>query len=203
MGLIERQTLTTGDVAKYCGVNFRTVIRWIKRGHLKAYQLPGRGDNRVEYGEFLEFLKKNRIAVPREFKNDRPKVLIVDDDPAMASSIRRALESAGFETMTASDGFHAGALIGTFAPDVMTLDIQMPHLSGIEVIRFVRDTEPLKQTKILVVSGLGHDHLKAAIQEGADDALEKPFMNEVLLEKIRILSGLQADARDRIRTAPV
>lgn len=195
MEVIERQTLTTGDVAKYCGVNFRTVIRWIKNGHLKAYQLPGRGDNRVEYDDFLEFLKRHHMTIPQEFKGGRPKALIVDDDERMVNSIRRALEAGGFETATAYDGFRAGVLIGTFLPDVMTLDMQMPHLSGLDVVRFVRGNDSLKDVKILVVSALSRDKLEEAIRAGADDVLEKPFSNEILLQKIRKLAGIAAETR--------
>jgi len=61
-----KQVLTTGEVAGYCGVNFRTVIRWIKRGYLTAFQLPGRGDNRVRVEDFVTFLEENRIPVPHE-----------------------------------------------------------------------------------------------------------------------------------------
>ncbi|MDO6805884.1 helix-turn-helix domain-containing protein, partial [Wenyingzhuangia sp. 1_MG-2023] len=56
-----KQVLTTGEVAKYCGVNFRTVIRWIERGHLEAYKLPGRGDNRVPVAGFVRFLQSNEM----------------------------------------------------------------------------------------------------------------------------------------------
>lgn len=184
----EKQTLTTGDVAKYCGVNFRTVIRWIKRGHLKAYQLPGRGDNRVEYGDFLEFLKEHRMAIPEELGNARKKVLVVDDDERMAASIRRTLEAKGFETATAYDGFRAGVLLGTFAPDVMTLDLEMPHMSGLDVIRFVRGSEAFRKVKILVVSALNRERLNEAVGEGADDALEKPFSTEELTDKVAKLA---------------
>ncbi|ASP40977.1 hypothetical protein CHH28_17240 [Bacterioplanes sanyensis] len=62
----EKQALTTGEVAKFCGVNFRTVIRWIERGHLQAYKLPGRGDNRIPVNGFVEFLKDNHMPVPDE-----------------------------------------------------------------------------------------------------------------------------------------
>jgi excisionase family DNA binding protein len=192
----EKQTLTTGDIAKYCGVNFRTVIRWIKRGHLKAFQLPGRGDNRVEHGDFLEFLKAHRMAIPEGFDGGgHVKVLVVDDDQRMATSIRRALEAAGFETTPAYDGFHAGALMGSFAPDVITLDLEMPNLSGIEVIRFVRDSEHFRKVKILVVSALGRENLAEAVREGADDALTKPFSNDELVEKVRRLSGTSNGVR--------
>jgi excisionase family DNA binding protein len=66
---VEKRTLTTGEIAQYCGVNFRTVIRWIKRGYLDAFQLPGRGDNRIEVEDFLVFLKKNNIPIPKEFRS--------------------------------------------------------------------------------------------------------------------------------------
>lgn len=64
----EKTCLTTGEAARFCGVNFRTVIRWIKRGHLRAYQLPGRGDNRIETKEFLAFLARNEMPVPEELR---------------------------------------------------------------------------------------------------------------------------------------
>ena len=61
-----KQALTTGEVAHYCGVNFRTVLRWIKRGYLNAYQLPGRGDHRIPVDGFLLFLEKHKIPVPED-----------------------------------------------------------------------------------------------------------------------------------------
>lgn len=62
------QSLTTGEVASFCDVNFRTVIRWIKRGHLKAYQLPGRGDNRIVIKDFLQFLVEHSMPIPDQFQ---------------------------------------------------------------------------------------------------------------------------------------
>lgn len=60
----EKRALTTGEIAKFCGVNFRTVIRWIEKGYMSAYKLPGRGDNRVTIDEFLRFLESNNMPVP-------------------------------------------------------------------------------------------------------------------------------------------
>ena len=45
---MKKEILTTGDIAKYCNVNFRTVVRWVERGLLKSHKLPGRGDNRIQ-----------------------------------------------------------------------------------------------------------------------------------------------------------
>ena len=117
---MEKNSLTTGEIAQYCGVNFRTVIRWIKRGHLKAYQLPGRGDNRVEVQDFLNFLREHDMPVPEDFQQFSLRVLIVDDDDAMAKNIQRVLRRAGFDTEIAADGFRAGTLAESFSPAVIS-----------------------------------------------------------------------------------
>ncbi len=186
----EKKTLTTGDIAKYCGVNFRTVIRWIERGHLKAHQLPGRGDNRVEVSDFMAFLRSHDMPIPEEFLDRSRRVLIVDDDPAMSAAIQRTLKRAGFETRVASDGFRAGTLLGTFLPGVMTLDLRMPGIPGLDVLKFVRLAERLKDIRILVVSAMPRKELDEALAAGADDVMEKPFRNPELLEKVARLAGV-------------
>jgi two-component system, OmpR family, response regulator VicR len=188
--LADKTTLTTGEIARHCGVNFRTVIRWIKRGELKAFQLPGRGDNRVPVRDFIQFLKQNQMPIPEEFSHLERRVLIVDDDANLARSIARTLARAGFETETAADGFQAGARVEAFAPTVMTLDLSMPGLGGLDVIRFVRGEESLAQLKILVVSAMPLDKLKAAVAAGADDYLEKPFDNAELIARVENLSDI-------------
>ena len=64
-----KRSFTTGEVAYFCGVSFRTVIQWIKRGHLNAYQLPGRGDNRIGVGDLLNFMEEYGMPIPEEFQN--------------------------------------------------------------------------------------------------------------------------------------
>ena len=75
----DKQALTTGEVAKYCGVNFRTVIRWIERGHLEAYKLPGRGDNRIPVDSFVNFLKGNNMPVPDDLMMGGKTLLLLSN----------------------------------------------------------------------------------------------------------------------------
>ena len=186
---MERQPLTTGQIAKYCGVNFRTVIRWIERGQLKAFKLPGRGDNRIEVRHFLEFLNEHEMPMPQDFATMPLRAVVVDDDLLMAKRIERSLQGVGFEVRIAEDGFRAGALMGTFLPSLMTLDLHMPGIGGIEVLQFVRSAGPFKHTKVLVVSAMPADQLDQAIEAGADDVLAKPFTAEQLVEKAKALVG--------------
>lgn len=186
--ILKKRFLTTGDIAELCGVNFRTVIRWIDKGLIKAHQLPGgRGDNRVQPGDFIEFLKENNMPIPEEFDTPGQRVLIVEDEKPMAKAIQRALKRAGFETMMASDGFLAGMIAMSFKPAVITLDLKMPGLGGLEVLKALRNEDELQSTKILIVSAMPEEQLEEALRAGADDILEKPFKNKELVAKIRTL----------------
>ncbi len=184
-----KRTLTTGEIADYCGVNFRTVIRWIQRGQLRAYQLPGRGDNRVEIHNFLAFLRENRIPIPRDFMHLARKVLIVDDDPDITRMIQRILRNHDFDSHAATEGFQAGSLLREHLPCVMTLDLNMPGLSGHDVIEHVRMSPELRTTKILVVSAMPEGELQKAISAGADDVLPKPFQPNDLAAKVLQLAA--------------
>lgn len=179
-------TYTTGDIAKLVGVNFRTVIRWIQRGELKGYKLPGRGDHRVIHSDLLAFMQDNGIPLPLELKQSK-RILVVDDDPSMAAAIERVLKRDHWQVEVAHNGFDAGVKLSTFEPAIMTLDLSMPKLDGLEVIRSVRQNKDASQPKILVVSGLDRVKLQHAVHEGADDYLEKPFDNQALLHCIRDL----------------
>ena len=187
--------MTTGQAAKWCGVHFRTVLRWCDRGVLPSHKLPGRGDRRIRVEDFLEFLKSNRMPVPAQLRGPAPRVLVVDDDPAAVKLISKSLQIAGFEFDHASDGFSAGAKLMTFAPDVMTLDLEMPGLRGEDVIRFVRGSPGGSAVRILVISALGQSELQHARKLGADDVLQKPMDYKILQKKVAALSGIELPAK--------
>jgi two-component system response regulator VicR len=186
------KTLTSGDIAKYCDVNLRTVIRWINNGHIKSFKLPGRGNNRVKQEDFVAFLKKHGMPIPVEFQNLANKVLVVDDEEFIASVIEKAVKDAGFETQIAYDGFQAGKAISSFMPALITLDLNMPGLDGLGVIKYVRSDPDLASIKILVVSALSEEKLNEALEAGADAAMTKPFVSAKLIEKIHQLLELEA-----------
>lgn len=178
--LIMNKILTTGDIAKYCQVNFRTVIRWIERGLLKAHKLPGRGDNRVQVDDFVAFLQANDMPIPDELAVMNRRVLIVEDDAIVAKVIEKALQLAGYETRIAHSGFHAGIEVSDFAPSLVTLDLDIPGLGGLEVLKYIRNTPTLTHIKVLVVSGLHQEELDKALDYGANAVMMKPVKPEAL-----------------------
>lgn len=124
---------------------------------------------------------------PDELSDMPKRILIAEDEPAMARAIQRVLSRAGYETVIASDGFWTGSLLYTFKPDLVTLDLRMPGLDGLDVLRFLRQTRLPFKLKILVVSADTRDRLEQALALGAHSALSKPFQNSELLDAIRHL----------------
>lgn len=202
--MLNKETLTTGEAAKWCGVSFRTVLRWIERGELAAYKLPGRGDARIKIADFVEFLNRHQMPVPDELRSGgKPRILVVDDEPEVTRLMERALTGEGYEVACVHDGFSAGAKLATFEPHLITLDLKMPGLGGLQVIQLIRGLEVARHARILVISGMSRQDLERAIQAGADDALEKPIATPELRDAVKMLLSTPGRRRmlEQVRSA--
>ena len=204
-----KDVLTTGEVAKYCGVNFRTVIRWIEKGYIDAYKLPGRGDNRVPVAALIDFLEKNKMPVPDSLsttvdriapiqensnKQNQTKlrILVVEDEALMAKSIARTIKREGYDVKIASNGFEAGIQLASYQPQLITLDLQMPGMNGREVLEALRANPDYQNIKVLVVSAATKVKMLEVMALGVDDVLEKPFKSEELRDKLHRLINAKA-----------
>jgi two-component system KDP operon response regulator KdpE len=112
------------------------------------------------------------------------RILVVDDDPAILRAVRRSLEAHDYDVRALETGGEVAHVVDAFHPDVILLDLVLPDLSGIEVCRAIRgDTI----AAIIVLSAIGDESMKvAALDEGADDYVTKPFGMEELLARIRV-----------------
>jgi len=197
-----KEALTTGEVAKYCSVNFRTVIRWIEKGYIDAYKLPGRGDNRIPIAALIAFMNKNNMPIPvalsetlgEEVKQEAPvvpsgksRVLIIEDEALMSKSMARTIKRAGYEVQIASNGIEAGIQLERYRPMLITLDLQMPGMSGFEVLEALRSNDSYQNIKVLVVSAATKMKMLEVMELGVDGLLEKPFKSEALVEKLLTL----------------
>ncbi|GAA0784284.1 response regulator [Marinobacterium sediminicola] len=188
------KTLTTGEIAKMCDVNLRTVIRWIDRGDLKGFKLPGRGNNRVQIEDFVHFLNEHGMPIPPELVGEgNRRILIIDDEAAVARSIGRVLRTAGYDTTIATDGFQGGSLLMKQQPALVTLDLRMPGISGYDVLKFIRTTPETAATKVIVISALDQLSLQRALDEGADAVLAKPFDNQQLMNLVKKMVPLASE----------
>ncbi|MFA5401206.1 MAG: response regulator transcription factor [Dehalococcoidia bacterium] len=114
-----------------------------------------------------------------------PKILIVEDDPALLKFLRANLVARGYNTNTAMDGVKALEEIEKDLPELVLLDINLPRMNGLEVCKKLREWT---NVPILVISARGDESDKVTCLDlGADDYLTKPFGIEELLARIRAI----------------
>jgi two-component system, OmpR family, response regulator MprA len=124
--------------------------------------------------------------VPSADPKTRPRVLVVDDDPAVRTSLRRSLEFNGYAVALAGDGAEALASIGQSSPDALVIDVMMPRLDGLEATRALRAAGNDLPILVLTARDSVGDRVEG-LDAGADDYLTKPFALEELLARLRAL----------------
>jgi DNA-binding response OmpR family regulator len=113
----------------------------------------------------------------------RRRVLVVDDEPRMVRFIRLNLEQDGFEVVEAQTGMEALNQIRNTMPDLVLLDVMLPDIDGLEILRMIREFSPVP---ILMVTAKGEeDDRVRGLERGADDYITKPFSPRELASRIR------------------
>jgi DNA-binding response OmpR family regulator len=110
-------------------------------------------------------------------------VLVVDDDPKIVTLVRTYLEREGFDVVTAGDGRAALAAVGASQPRLIVLDLMLPELDGLALMRIVRERS---EVPIVILSARGSAADRVyGIHEGADDYLVKPFSPAELVVRVK------------------
>lgn len=118
-------------------------------------------------------------------KKDKIKVLLVDDEEEFVKTLSERLQMRDVDSETAFDGEQAIARVSEEQPDVLVLDLKMPGLHGLEVLRWIKNSHPDIQVIILTGHGTERDEEKAR-ELGAFDYLKKPVETDSLVSKIRV-----------------
>jgi serine phosphatase RsbU (regulator of sigma subunit) len=120
---------------------------------------------------------------------DRPKILIVDDEPLNVDYLEQELEDMDYDTVSASNGQEGLQQVATTQPDMILLDIMMPIMDGFEMLQKLKAEPDWRNIPVVIISAMNDmNSVVRGIQLGADDYLPKPF--EPTLLKARLNAGL-------------
>ena len=114
------------------------------------------------------------------------RILVIDDDPAVTSVLKRGLAYEGFAVDVASSGMEGLSIARDRPPDLALLDVMMPGLDGLEVLRRLRAVDTALPVLLLTAKDAPADQV-LGLESGADDYVTKPFTFDVLLARVHAL----------------
>ncbi|MEM1185798.1 MAG: response regulator [Planctomycetota bacterium] len=190
---LDRDVLTTGEVAKICNVAPRTVSKWFDSGQLKGYRIPGSKDRRIPLSELLRFMKAHGIPMDG-ITSGQTRVLIADDDQEVVGVLRRVLtEQTNYEVSAAHGLFEAGLECERFRPHVLLLDVHLDDADGRAIADIVRSGDSTQMTRLIAMSGKLTDGQAQGLRAaGFDAVLKKPFQVRQVIDAIESAASLAA-----------
>ncbi len=120
--------------------------------------------------------------------NERPKVLIAEDEETIVESLSFLMEKEGYDVRVATDGQTAISMIACDAPDMVLLDVMMPGCDGFEVVRAVRSDANTKLIPIMMLTAKTREvDRRKGLELGVDDFVTKPFSTRDVVSRVRAL----------------
>ena len=173
--------LTLGQAARFLGVAQSTIRKWSDQGRVPAFYTPG-GHRRFRRGDLDAFL--SRSGPGRQ--QTGPAVLLVDDDDRMRELVRIELEREGYDVQEASSADEGLAAIEARKPELILLDVMMPHVDGWEMLRRIQERYGAGAIPVLMFSGqVDEQARRQAATSGARGFVGKPFDLAELVEQAK------------------
>jgi len=183
--LRHKTVFTTGEAADICGLSQQTIIRCFDSGQLGGFRVPGSKFRRIPREKLFQFMTDHGIPLDA-LESDKIKVLVVDDDPDVVDVFVEVLGAdPRFEVHTAGTGFDAGVSANKMRPDIMVLDYLLPDINGNAVCKTIRQSDDLRDMRILIISGVvKNEEVDGLLAAGADAFIRKPFNIDAVVERI-------------------
>jgi excisionase family DNA binding protein len=185
--------LTTGDVARVCGVTRDGVGHWIRAGKLPAFRTPG-GHFRIQKEDLHAFLRRSGGGEPVA-STGVAHILVVDDEPTIRVLLSELLTDAGFQVVTASCVEDALAATRAQIPNLVITDVALPGSDGIELARILRVQPGMAAVPIIAVTGIFDSRVTQRVYgAGIDLLLAKPFRPDQVVGEVRRLLSMASIA---------
>jgi adenylate cyclase len=159
----------------------------VELADLEVLESPEEGENNLKniVGEISPYASTNSTA---------PTILVVDDNPDLRTYVSGVLRSSGFQVLIARHGAEGLSITIERHPDLIVTDLMMPILSGLDMIRRIRDLPEIKAIPIILLTAkVDEDTRIEGTEQGADIYLAKPFNDRELLAAVRNLLALKAN----------
>jgi|WetSurMetagenome_2_1015567.scaffolds.fasta_scaffold130837_1 excisionase family DNA binding protein len=188
-----KECLTTGEVARVCGVAPRTVSKWFDAGQLRGFKIPGSRDRRIPRESLIRFMRAHGIPL-RGLDGAMTRVLIVDTEYDTVDALRAALESGfDYQVNVATGVFEAGLLARQNRPHVIFLETSLPGLAAKEMRQALRADPELVATRVVAVEAiLTEDVQRQRLLEGFDACIAKPYTLALAVRTIEEATNLVA-----------
>lgn len=191
------QTYTTGKIAKICGVAPRTVSKWIDKGLLPGYSIPGGKDRRVTKDALVAFLRKNQFYCKEIENNLTNAALVISQDQLFVSSLKNAARvEDGFSLHFADAPFAAGFLFREIAPQVVVVDFAASNLNFGELIQSIRALTMGFPTVLLARAAAKDKENFKSIRSRIHETIDADSSVDRVRDRVKSLIELQ---NDRIR----
>ena len=187
----EKGYMTLAQAARVCCVSRVTMWRWVKAGTIHSSVTAG-GHHRVKKADLAQIIRENDMDVRLQSETQKPRILIVDDEPPIQKYLSRILDDHGYETQVCADGFEAGVRVMRFRPHLVLLDLNMPRADGSRACEMIKGDIETAHIKIIAISDDLTSGARARILGcGADDILRKPLDKKTV---IRAAASLLEDS---------
>ena len=182
-GRREPEWMTLGQAAKFLGVAQSTIRKWSDNGRIPTFYTPG-GHRRYRRGDLETFL--SRSGPGRQ--QSGPPVLLVDDDDAMRELVRLQLEREGYSVQEAASAAEGLAAIESRKPELILLDVMMPHVDGWEMLRQIQERYGVGSIPVLMFSGqVDEAGERQASSSGARGFVGKGFDLDELVDQAKTI----------------
>ena len=183
----DSEWLTLGQAARFLGVAQSTIRKWSDQGRVPAFYTPG-GHRRYRRSDLETFLERSG---PGGQSKSGPLVLLVDDDAQVRELVRINLEFEGYTVREAADADEGLTAIEEAKPDLVLLDVMMPHIDGWEMLRRMQERYGVGAIPVVMFSGKADEQSEQhATSRGAQGFVGKPFDLQTLVERAKQLAPL-------------